>query len=61
VDPRAPERAGVNPAPTVVTATPTVLTSVVGTLVNGCVTRRVKSYVGEGFTPSLLAPQGLTT
>ena len=30
VDPRAPERTGVNPAPTVVTATPAVFTRVVG-------------------------------
>jgi hypothetical protein len=61
VDPRAPERTGVNPAPTVVTATPTVFTRVVGALVSGCVARRAKSYVGEGFTPSRLARQGLTT
>ena len=61
VDPRAPERTGVNPAATVVTATPTVFTGMVGALVSGCVARRAKSYVGEGFTPVRLVRQGLTT
>ena len=38
-----------------------VVGRVVGALVSGCVARRAKSYVGEGFTSSRLARQGLTT